>query len=408
MFSVGVEAVLIYHPYTMNPRDVDRNSLIERYFHLGFQYCEILSFLSTLHGIKLCLRQLKRILQTMGLQRRRGHASIQDVVDIIEQELTGSGSCLGYRQMHLKLRLEYGLVTDRETVRLLLRNLDPDGVELRSRRRLRRRTYYASGPNFIWHTDGYDKLKPFGFAIHGAIDGYSRRIMWLEVGPSNNDPKVTAKYFIDCLRVVKGAPKFMRADCGTENIYIAGIQRFLRRDCADVIAGGQCFLYGKSVSNQRIEAWWSFLRRSYSHWWMNYFKDLRDSGLYNDSDPLQVECLRFCFMSLIQKQLDKVAKHWNLHQIRPSHNRESPPGKPDVLYFLPERLSTRDFSTEVDVDDLDIAEENYAVARPVKGCNDSFAELAEMIMEDNNWQMSHNHGDARALYIDLINHINAI
>ena len=26
-------------------------------------------------------------------------------------------------------------------------------------------------PNFIWHCDGYDKLKPFGIAIHGCIDG---------------------------------------------------------------------------------------------------------------------------------------------------------------------------------------------------------------------------------------------
>lgn len=27
------------------------------------------------------------------------------------------------------------------------------------------------GPDFVWHLDGYDKLKPYGFAIHGYIDG---------------------------------------------------------------------------------------------------------------------------------------------------------------------------------------------------------------------------------------------
>lgn len=26
-------------------------------------------------------------------------------------------------------------------------------------------------PNFLWHIDGYDELKPYGFAIHGCIDG---------------------------------------------------------------------------------------------------------------------------------------------------------------------------------------------------------------------------------------------
>ena len=27
------------------------------------------------------------------------------------------------------------------------------------------------GPNYVWHCDGYDKLKPYGFAIHGCMDG---------------------------------------------------------------------------------------------------------------------------------------------------------------------------------------------------------------------------------------------
>ena len=28
------------------------------------------------------------------------------------------------------------------------------------------------GPNQVWHIDGNDKLKKFGFAIHGCIDGW--------------------------------------------------------------------------------------------------------------------------------------------------------------------------------------------------------------------------------------------
>ena len=29
----------------------------------------------------------------------------------------------------------------------------------------------VQGPNWLWHIDRYDKRKPYGFAIHGAIDG---------------------------------------------------------------------------------------------------------------------------------------------------------------------------------------------------------------------------------------------
>lgn len=64
---------------------------------------------------------------------------------------------------------------------------------MRERRRLLRRKYSCPGPNHAWHIDGYDKIKPFGFAILGAVDGYSMRIIWLEVERSNNDPKFIAR-----------------------------------------------------------------------------------------------------------------------------------------------------------------------------------------------------------------------
>ena len=44
----------------------------------------------------------------------------------------------------------------------------------------------------------------YGFAIHGCIDGYSRRIMWLEVNPSNNDPLCVSRYFVDCVQSCQG------------------------------------------------------------------------------------------------------------------------------------------------------------------------------------------------------------
>jgi hypothetical protein len=29
---------------------------------------------------------------------------------------------------------------------------------------------------------------------------------------------------------------------------------------------------------QQIEGWWSYLRKSWSNWWINFFKDLIDQG----------------------------------------------------------------------------------------------------------------------------------
>ena len=209
LFSSSFEAVNAVLPSYIPALGVayyGRDSLVQQYFDLGLNYVEIISFLLLTHGVSH--RQLKIILRRKGLTRRQNYSDPAEVVAPVGRELQGSGhgSLVGYRQMHQRLRTDYGLVADRETVRTILKTLDPDGVERRSKPKLRRRKYHCKGPNYIWHIDGYDKLKPFGFCIHGAIDGYSRRILWLEVGSSNNNPRIVGKYFVDCVVQVGGTP----------------------------------------------------------------------------------------------------------------------------------------------------------------------------------------------------------
>lgn len=172
--------------------------------------------------------------------------------------------------------------------------VDPDGVSSWFSRRLRRRQYKAKGPNFLWHLNGYDKLKPFGFCIHGCIDRFRRRIMLLEVpvATANNYSRLVAKYFLDTITRVGGAPSIVHADGGTENVKVAGIQRFLRQHLTDFFAGANSFMYRKPVSNQRIVAWWGQLRKNSTDWWINHFKNLRDGDLYSDGDVLHAECLK--------------------------------------------------------------------------------------------------------------------
>ena len=86
------------------------------------------------------------------------------------------------------LRIKYGLFVPRQEVESLIRTIDSARVEDRKRHRLKRWTYESPRPNYCWQVDGYDKLKPFGFPIHGAVDGYSRILMWRMVDRTNNDP----------------------------------------------------------------------------------------------------------------------------------------------------------------------------------------------------------------------------
>ena len=97
--------------------------------------------------------------------------------------------------MHQKLLMN-GFIVDRESMRLILKELNLLGVKQRAWRSLTRRTCISTGPKHTWHIDVYDKLKPFEFAVHDSVEGYSRKILWL--GSINFDQTAKAYYFVDC------------------------------------------------------------------------------------------------------------------------------------------------------------------------------------------------------------------
>ena len=109
------------------------------------------------------------------------------------------------------------------------------------------------GPNFLYHVDGTDELKPFGFHIHGAVVGFSKKVMWLKVGTSNKKPEVIAFYFLDCLQEFKILPSVISSDKGTKNVLIELLQMALRSKHTDEFAGFKSFRKGKSTSNERVE-----------------------------------------------------------------------------------------------------------------------------------------------------------
>ena len=67
--------------------------------------------------------------------------------------------------------------------------------------------------------------------------------------------------YFNYLLIAKRVPRKYLADRGTENVNVAGSQRFLRRNHSDDSSGYQSFQFGKSITNQRIESVWSQLCR---------------------------------------------------------------------------------------------------------------------------------------------------
>ena len=136
-----------------------------------------------------------------------------------------------------------------------------------------------------------------------------------------------------------------------------------------------------------------------------FFYDLRGVGLYCDDDPLHEDCLRFSFMPLIQEELNRFAQKLILHRIRPSLNQESPPGRPGVLFFLPELQETISFHT-VDEDAI-LVRRDMCCDNQISASRDTFAQLAEMVMEENNLQIPGAPMEAFHLYSELPFHIES-
>lgn len=379
-----------------------REELIVAYFRQNYNYKEIICCLAVCHSISISLRTLKRVLYKLGLKRR---VPISDDIIVmaateIEKQLKESGQSLGYKTMWKRL-MDKGIVIARDTVRHILLFMDKEGVQERARRRLKRRKYVNPGPNFVWHVDGYDKLKPYGFAIHGAIDGFSRRIMWLEVGITNNNPKVTVKYFLDTLLQMKTSPCIIRCDHGTENVHIKHVQCYLRRGGTDEFAGGHSFLQGRSINNQRIEAWWGILRKQCVNYWMNLFKDMVQIGALDTADPVHIHVLRFCFMDLIERDIQRTAQEWNKHLIETKKTADSPRGKPDIMYFAPELYETECYGIPVPQDDvvqvLHELDEQDAIPDTFPP---EFVELINIIMPG--WREPKNTDSALQMYGDIL------
>ena len=107
---------------------------------------------------------------------------------VVANEIGGPNSLLGYILMWNMLKERHSIYITRAFVGTILKKIDLEGVEAGLRHRLKIRKYRSAGPNFCWHLDVCEKLKPYGFSIHGCIDGYSRKMLWLCSLKSNKDP----------------------------------------------------------------------------------------------------------------------------------------------------------------------------------------------------------------------------
>jgi hypothetical protein len=149
---------------------------------------------------------MRYIRHYLALRRRQSTATfpmdpdqLVSLCQLIQLKKQHFASLMGIRRLTYHLRSQYHIWFSHRNVHHALTLVDLAGLELRGKHKLQRRIFHSQGPNQCWSLDGHDKLSHWGFPIHGCLDVYSRYVLWLQVGKSNNDPRYVLAYYLDAI-----------------------------------------------------------------------------------------------------------------------------------------------------------------------------------------------------------------
>ena len=145
----------------------------------------------------------------------QGYTDIPDAtLDSLVRELKLSHPNDGEVMMAAHVRAR-GIHVTRSRLRASIHRVD-SMAGIRRHPPIRRRVYHVEAPNSLWHIDGNHKLIRWRFVIHGAIDGYSRVVLYLRCETNNRASTVLSLYTkaVD----IFGLPDRVRSDRGGENV----------------------------------------------------------------------------------------------------------------------------------------------------------------------------------------------
>ena len=189
------------------------------------------------------------------------------------------------------------------------------------------------------------------------------------------------------------APNTLRMDLGIENVYCEELQ-------VSFIKNSDSFLYAASTRNQRIEAFWSWLKKFNLSWWIDSFTDLIKCRIYNPGSEFHREALIFSFMLVTQAQLNDFARIWNIREIRKSLT--SPGGVPEILFNAPSTVGFDKKGYSVDDLDLRVAQDIIGIDQHPICKNDEMHELFICYINIYKLEVPRDPEDAITIYVKIL------
>ncbi len=151
----------------------------------------------------------------------------------------------------------------------------------------------------------------WGLVIHGGIDGFSRTVVFLKC--SDNNRAATVLVAFNKGVELYDIPQKLRTDLGGENVAIWRLMVHHHSSNSSVITGS-------SVHNERIERLWRDVPRSVSSIFISLFRSLEEEGKLDSLNAVDIFCLHWVFLPIINKTLEEFRESWNNHPLSSEHN----------------------------------------------------------------------------------------
>ena len=244
--------------------------------------------------------------------------SVQKYSDISDDELDGIVKQIQQEYPNCGQQLIQGFLRDkgvhvqRHRLRDSVRRTDNLRRYVRWHDVISRRTYSVKRSNSLWHIDGHHSLVRWRMVIHGAIDGYSRMVVYLFCS-TNNKSITVYNLFIKAIEEY-GVPSRIRSDKGGENVLVCHYMVSYRG------TGRGSHIAGSSVHNQRIERLWRDVYRCVCSTYYETFYTLEAMGVLDPTNENDLFVLQCVYLPRINKSIEEFRRAWNLHPIRTERN----------------------------------------------------------------------------------------
>lgn len=189
--------------------------VLEELKDLGFTWSKI----SEMLGVSRWT--IARRVTMFGLQNLTQFSSLTDdeLDELVKDYVSNHGEAIGQTYVAGYTK-SLGFRVQRRRTRESLARVDPKNTALRWGIAISRRSYKVPWPNLLWHMDGHHSSIRWKFVIHGCIDGFSRRIMFLNCS-NNNLAKTVLELFLGAVEKDGGMwPSRIRVDKGVENVLV--------------------------------------------------------------------------------------------------------------------------------------------------------------------------------------------